>query len=819
MKKITSLLFFAFLLSMLHAQNSYNITAIPFNPDPFSGNTPTGIAQDDLWGPTVTLPFSFCFYDSSYTQVTIGSNGVLTFTPQVQNTYCSWPINAALPGATSGLPNATILTPWQDLNPSFGGNINYAVRGVAPYRRFVVSYDQVAMFSCTTLLFSQQVILYETTNIIEFHILNKPICATWNNGAAIQGLHIDATTAFVVAGRNYPMQWSATNDAYRFSPVGACAGPAPADSVRGKVFADLNGNCVQDVAESPIMNRGILANGGQFYAWTDANGEYDMGLAAGSYAINEYMTGLFLPSNCVPGGTYNVTLAGNVFTGLDFADSAITYCSDLTASIGTNFIRRCDSAQVFVSYCNNGTVPDSNAVVTVTLVDSVVPYAASIPYTTIGVNTYEFPVGILIPGQCGNLVIDCAIGCDTAGTIYPFTVSITGSQPVDCNLFNNTELSYEMLRGPYDPNSKHVAAQNFAMRGYVESDIIDDNDLLLYRVDFQNIGTATAEDVVVRDVIDTNYLDLSSLEALVASASYNYIVVGNEIIFRFENINLADSSSNQAASHGFVKFRLHQRPGNQPCTVINNGARIFFDQEPPILTNQTTNTIPSPPVDLGPDSEVCAGGTTVVSAPGNWASYQWSNGGTGSSIVVTTPGIYSVTVMHANGCSTSDDILVQQAVSPSVLLGNDTTITQTMVLDAGSGFVTYLWSTGATTQTINVTQSGTYWVQATNGDGCTGMDTITVSVVVGVSMPQGYSLNVSPVPAHDRLQVRMGLPLEECITLSITDLAGRRIWATETQCSDQVAIDIDLAAIANGTYLLNVAGESVKLSRKVVVMH
>src|SRR5262249_35483810 len=141
---------------------------------------------------------------------------------------------------------------------------------------------------------------------------------TWNGGAAIHGVQVDGTTAYVIPGRNYPTQWSATNDAYRFTPQGTCAGPAMGDTIKGKVWADLNSNCVQDIGEAPIMNRGILANGGQFYAWTDANGDYEMGLASGTYAVNEYMTGYYQPSNCVPGGTYSVTLSGTVVTGIDF---------------------------------------------------------------------------------------------------------------------------------------------------------------------------------------------------------------------------------------------------------------------------------------------------------------------------------------------------------------------------------------------------------------------------------------------------------------------------------------------------------------------
>lgn len=817
MKKALNLLVFCLLLTTLHAQNSYTITSIPYNPDPFNGNTPTGIAQDDVWGPTVTLPFSFCFYDSSYTQVSIGSNGLLTFTPQAPGMYCNWPINAAFPDPT--MTPRTIATPWQDLNPSSYGDINYAIRGVAPYRRFVVSFDSVAMFSCTLSYFSQQVILYETTNIIEFHILNKPVCATWNGGAAIQGVQVNGTTAFVVPGRNFPTQWAATNDAYRFTPVGTCAGPMPADSIRGKVFADLNSNCVQDVNESPIMNRGILANGGQFYAWTDINGEYEMSLAPGTYAVNEYMTGYFLPNACLPAGTHNVTLANTTINGVDFADSAITACTDLSVGLGSSFMRRCDSARINVSYCNNGSLADANTVVEVVLHDSLTPFASTIPYTITGVNTYSFAVGLVNPGQCGTIVIDCILGCDSAGTIYALTGTISGSQPVDCNLFNNTDIAYETVGAPFDPNSKRVGAQSFSTRGFVDSDIIDDNDTLTYRIDFQNVGTAYAEDVVIRDTLDVAHLDINSFQALGASANYNYIIIGNEVLFRFENINLPDSNTNEPNSHGFVKYRIHQNTGNQPCTVIRNNASIYFDQEPAIVTNSTTNTIPALSIDLGQDTLLCSGQSLSLGLTGNWTNYLWSTGDSTAGITVASAGTYSLTVTDANGCSSTDLIVVQQSVMPSVFLGNDTTTTLPIVLDAGSGFASYLWSTGATTQNITVGQTGTYWVQVTNQDGCVGTDTIHITVQpVGVSLPQGYALSVSPVPANDRVQVRMDLPTAQCLNVSLTDLAGRILWTSATDCSNQVDMEVNLGRFANGTYLLEIQGEGIRVSRRVVVM-
>ncbi len=589
MKKVLFLILLLMGFGLTQAQNSYTVYPIPFNPDPFAVGTPSGVAFDDTYGGIVALPFSFCFYDQSYAAIVIGSNGIVTFDTAQANLFCPWVFNQPIPA--SAVTDKTIMAPMSDLNPGMGGSITYDVHGVAPYRRFIVSYYQVPMFSCSTILFSEQVILYETTNIIETHILDKPVCGNWNNGNAIHGIQVDSVTAFPVPGRNYPSQWLVSNDGYRFQPVGACAGPPQTDSVNGKVYADYNNNCTQDPGEFPLANRAILANGGQFYGWSNMGGHYSIGMVAGTYAISEYLTSPFYASNCTPGGVYNVVLNGTVFNNADFADSAAIICSDVSVSIGSAGLRRCRQSLIGVTYCNNGTYPDSNVVVTVVLNDSITIDSANMAYTTIGLNTYAFSVGNLMPGQCGNINLHCAIGCDTAGTVYCFSASIAGTYALDCNNYNNSDNDCQSLLAPLDPNEKTVAAQDFLTHGYVRADNIDNDDELVYMVHFQNVGTAMSQDVVIRDTLDPS-LSPESIQPGAASALYNYAVVGNVVIFRFENINLPDSNNNEPGSHGFVKFSIQQRPGNMLGTVIRNQASIYFDFEAPVVTNQTVNTIP-----------------------------------------------------------------------------------------------------------------------------------------------------------------------------------------------------------------------------------
>jgi hypothetical protein len=77
-----------------------------------------------------------------------------------------------------------------------------------------------------------------------------------------------------------------------------------------------------------------------------------------------------------------------------------------------------------------------------------------------------------------------------------------------------------------------------------------------------------------------------------SSHPYHFDMQGNGVVtFKFDNINLPDSSTNWVASQGFVKFRVSQREGLPLGTRIENDAAIFFDFNAPIITNQTWHTL------------------------------------------------------------------------------------------------------------------------------------------------------------------------------------------------------------------------------------
>jgi protocatechuate 3,4-dioxygenase beta subunit len=129
----------------------------------------------------------------------------------------------------------------------------------------------------------------------------------------------------------------------------------------------------------------------------------------------------------------------------------------------------------------------------------------------------------------------------------------------------------------------------------------------------------------------------------------------------------------------------------------------------------------------------CSKVSVTLTATGGGA-YAWSGGGTAATKVVTTAGIYTVTVTSANGCTaTSATTVSQNIVPPSALATNDGPLTciktsVTLTANPATG-VTYVWSNGGqTTRQKTVTLPGTYSVTITdNLNGCTAVATTTVS--------------------------------------------------------------------------------------------
>ena len=189
------------------------------------------------------------------------------------------------------------------------------------------------------------------------------------------------------------------------------------------------------------------------------------------------------------------------------------------------------------------------------------------------------------PGYPGKSYLTAAVeGCksDTASTFNTgfFTMFAQDDadpfKSADCQESNNSDFNPSYLKRGHP---KGVDVNHYIT---TESD-------LEFLIQFQNTGTDTVQQVIVRDTLSP-WLDPSTVHPGAASHPYDFDVYGNGIVqFTLLNTNLLPQGS--SANEGYVKFRVSQKP-EVPCkTKIFNSAAIYFDFNAPVQTNLTFHTV------------------------------------------------------------------------------------------------------------------------------------------------------------------------------------------------------------------------------------
>lgn len=168
----------------------------------------------------------------------------------------------------------------------------------------------------------------------------------------------------------------------------------------------------------------------------------------------------------------------------------------------------------------------------------------------------------------------------TAGFLLNYTASIasgaTDETPSD-NVFALSQYAFNSM----DPNDKTCLEGN-----NISTEMI--GQYVHYMIRFENTGSASAVNVVVKDLIDATKFDVGSLVAMTASHAFETRISGNKVEFIFQNINLPfDDASND----GFVVFKIKTLPNLVEGDILNNAANIYFDYNAPVATNIATTGI------------------------------------------------------------------------------------------------------------------------------------------------------------------------------------------------------------------------------------
>lgn len=177
-------------------------------------------------------------------------------------------------------------------------------------------------------------------------------------------------------------------------------------------------------------------------------------------------------------------------------------------------------------------------------------------------------------------------GCTTSSS---FSTGFVLAYPVHDPSLAHDITCMEVI-GSWDPNDK----TGFPL-GISNQHLIAKNTDIDYLIRFQNTGTDTAFNIVVRDTLSAK-LDARTIRLGASSHDYEYSLEnGNILVFNFKDIKLVDSFANEPGSHGYLRFKVAQQPNLVDGTKIENDAAIYFDFNPPIFTNTTLHRIGAVP--------------------------------------------------------------------------------------------------------------------------------------------------------------------------------------------------------------------------------
>ncbi len=226
----------------------------------------------------------------------------------------------------------------------------------------------------------------------------------------------------------------------------------------------------------------------------------------------------------------------------------------------------------------------------------------------------------------------------------------------------------------------------------------------------------------------------------------------------------------------------------------------------------------------------CAGGTVSFTDQSyNASTWAWNFGDPNSSSntssaqnpshVFSANGNYNVSLIVTDGLTNADTITIVVNVSISsnpVDLGKDTTKCGDfeMTLHAGPNYIFYSWSTGSKDSLTFVSDSGTYWVNVTDVNGCTSSDTIIISQCIHTDiqdLDDAITVNLYPNPAKNILNIQSSAKLNK---LEIIDVCGKKV--SEFTKVDLANKSILLDNVSNGIYLVKIYSGKQILNKQLV---
>ncbi|MDQ3046072.1 MAG: gliding motility-associated C-terminal domain-containing protein [Bacteroidota bacterium] len=718
---------------------SYAVSSIPYTPNSYVTGTVVPSSDDTQHGP-FPIGFNFCFFGTNYTQFYIGSNGWVAFGPQ-PTTFTSAPI----PNVGAGIPKNCIMGPWQDWLPG-AANIRYQTLGVAPFRRLVVSWNNCPMFSCTSNLGTFQIVIYESTNVIENYIANKPACLAWAGGTAVQGLHNAAgTVAFTVPGRN-STAWTAVNEGWRYVPNGTAQYIVnwyilPANTLIASdtfnippdvapfvssinvfpptspqyYYAEVTGpnGCGPGTPNTDtvvVLSSSLFVDAGPFTPICEGSSTTLGAFAPGALSFT-WSPGTGLSSttisnpvaNPIVSTTYTVMAVDGIgCTGFDTVTIAVNPAPFVDAGFGAGI---CSGDNIQLGGSGSGTYMWSPAatVSDPTLADPIVNPTVTTTY---------------------SLTVTDGIGCTNSDTVSIFIINPTANAGNDTTICSGSSFTLNATGGTSYTWSPATGLSSTSIPNPVASPTITTT----YTLNVFDSGTGCSA---------TDMITITVSPLPVADAG--------------PYTNICSGTNTTLGASGGVSYSWTPTSGLSSATIFNPVASPTTTTTYTVIVTAasgcvssdtvTVNVNPLPVVDAGSDVSICVGASTTLGASGA-STYLWTPAGSLSNPSIANPvaspssvTTYTVTGTDVNGCTDTDTVRIDLngitiTASPNTAVCNGSSTTL-----SASGAATYAWTptgslTGATTSSpvATPTTTTTYTVIGTASTGCKDTAFVTVTV-------------------------------------------------------------------------------------------
>jgi len=671
-----------------HQTTDYLIQTTAFSPEPYAG-TNAGIGTDDLCYGPFAIGFTFCFYGNSYTNFWIGANGWVGFSgaPGTGGSgYDPW-VTTTVPNSGTGTPKNCIMGPWRDWHPGAGPSpgqyVKYTTTGTAPNRKCVVTYHSIPLFNCTGTYSTFQIVLHETTNIIDNHLINVNVCSQWNSGNGTQAVHNQTgTQAKVVTGRNCT-PFSASSETKQFVPNGP-----------------------------------IITNSVSWYALPNTTNAIGTG--------NTITVSPSSPSGVYP---YSVTYQAKVVVCTSITDNVVVTVNPCGYLDGITDNVDCYGA--------------STGSASVYIYDGIPPYTYSWSNGVILSNTNDNS-STITNLNAGNYTVTVSMfnGAYTLDTTFTITqnpqmsVAQLGTTPEACAAANNGTLTVEVTNGT---PTYFYSIGNFTGASNETSYQFTGLDAGSYMVTVADTYGCLTMDNFTVDVLPQMTLNISPVSATCPGAPDGAIIVnvnnGTPDYTYFCTFSLQQPTISNS-SYTFTGIQ----GGNYNINVVDaNGCvagGVTVVGELQITSTADVDDVTCYAGHNGSASVQIAGGTQPY-------SYLWSTGGAGPSVNLLYAGYYACSVTDAHDCVIVVPVIIEQPDSIVISSSVDTTmcLTETATISSfatgGTSPYTFIWNNGQNGQSIQVSPTSTtsYFAHAVDANGCLSINSeVTVSIFPPVTI-------------------------------------------------------------------------------------